>query len=163
VLRRLALALLLAGGIAVASHQASAAAPRARAGREIWQRDCAVCHGSDGAGSFRGPDLRTLGTADVDFMVRTGRMPITEPADAIRRRRPHYSSSEIDALATYARRFVDGPDVARVDVAAGDVANGAARYQAECAACHQAAGAGGALAYGTDAPKLTDATPREVV
>jgi ubiquinol-cytochrome c reductase cytochrome c subunit len=163
VLRRAALVLVAAAALAGASRGVSTAAPSARTGRAIWQHDCAVCHGSDASGSFRGPDLRASGTADIDFMVRSGRMPVADPSDGTSRRRTRYTASEIDALVSYSERLVDGPRPQDVDVAAGDVANGAKRYQEECAACHQAAGAGGALAFGTVAPKLTEATPIEVV
>jgi ubiquinol-cytochrome c reductase cytochrome c subunit len=35
-------------------------------------------------------------------------------------------------------------------------------YRANCAACHQSAGAGGALSYGRSAPHLKDATATQV-
>src|SRR4051794_6647907 len=69
---------LALGRGSTSSAVASTAAPVALAaadGAQIWTRDCAFCHGDRGQGSFQGPAITTSGTASVDFMVRTGRMP----------------------------------------------------------------------------------------
>ena len=44
-----------------------------------------------------------------------------------------------------------------------DIVSGGELYRANCAACHQAAGIGGALSYGNHAPALDQATPTQVV
>lgn len=133
-------------------------------GAAIYGRDCAVCHGVEGRGSYRGPDITGAGAGGVAFMLTTGRMPIADPADEIRRSDPSYDAEEILALVDYvADAFVDGPPVPEVDVAAADVSEGGHLYRLHCAACHQAAGQGGALAYGTTAPALGPASAVEVV
>lgn len=131
-------------------------------GREIYQQDCAVCHGSTGEGTFRGPPIDEVGTASIDFMVRTGRMPIPEPTNNPSGADPAYGEDAIRALVEYTARFVSGPEaVESLDVEAADLARGGEIYRLECAACHQTAGGGGALAYGTTAPELTDSTAVE--
>ena len=47
----------------------------------IYQRDCATCHGATGSGTTRGPRIAGVGTAMVDYMLSTGRMPIVQPTD----------------------------------------------------------------------------------
>jgi ubiquinol-cytochrome c reductase cytochrome c subunit len=147
-----------------------------RSGSQIWHQDCAVCHGSDGRGSFQGPDISESGTAAVDFMVRTGRMPASlhraqigrllagPRAGETPRRPPQYTDAEVRRLVAYAGRFISGPEVpAAPDLAAADLATGGDLYRTNCAACHQMAGSGGALAYGTVGPPLTDSSPVQVV
>jgi len=45
---------------------------------------------------------------------------------------------------------------------ASDVALGGEIYRAQCAACHQSAGVGGALSYADNAPSLADTHPIEI-
>ena len=140
-------------------------------GAQIWQQDCAVCHGPEGRGSFQGPAIDRSGTAAVDFMVRTGRMPLAfrgelagEPADRDQPGTASYTDGQIRDLVAYTAGFVEGPEaVESVDVAGADVAAGGELYRLDCAACHQLAGSGGALAYGTNGPPLTGSAPAEVV
>ncbi|MDP8930956.1 MAG: cytochrome c [Actinomycetota bacterium] len=48
--------------------------PEADSPAEIYGRDCAYCHGPDGHGTSLAPSLQGLGTAAVDFVLRTGPM-----------------------------------------------------------------------------------------
>jgi ubiquinol-cytochrome c reductase cytochrome c subunit len=137
--------------------------PPAADGRELWLRDCATCHGDRGEGSERGPEITEVGLGGVDFMVRTGRMPIFDPDDEVVRSAPDYDNEETRELLRYVSVFVDGPRVPEVDLGEADVAAGGERYRLDCAACHQMAGQGGALAYGTAAPSLGATTPEETV
>lgn len=131
-----------------------------RSGRSTWLADCAVCHGPRGAGTDRGPSIRASGTALVDFMVRTGRMPVDQPDDRLERGPVRYDEPEIRDLVIYTGSFVRGPRAATPDLTGADLAAGAEQYRENCAACHQAAGAGGALAYGDLAPPLDRASAR---
>ncbi len=131
-------------------------------GEQLYQRDCGFCHGAAGEGTARGPSLRNIGPAEADYAVSTGRMPIEEPGDVRRRREVKYSPEEIEALVAFMRPFLAAqPDIPIVHAEAGDLAEGAELYQAECAACHQSAGAGGGL-LGREAPSVFDATPLQV-
>jgi ubiquinol-cytochrome c reductase cytochrome c subunit len=147
-----------------------------RTGEQIWQQDCAICHGVDGRGSFQGPDISRSGTAAVDFMVRTGRMPAPfrrgQTAEVVARpqvgdtprRSAQYTDAEIRRLVEFTGTVITGPRVpARPDLAAADVARGGDLYRVNCSACHQMAGSGGALAYGTNGPPLDRATPVQVI
>lgn len=140
----------------------SAPSPSDASGRTIWLQLCAVCHGPAGAGTSRGTDITASGTAAMDFQVRTGRMPIADPDEAMRRRDPVLDATQIDALVTYTDQLVTGPRAVTPALTDADLRRGGEVYLAQCAACHQAAGAGGALARGDTAPSLYEATPREV-
>lgn len=165
----LALAALTALVFAVARSAPSANATSRRPGaappngKQIFLRDCAVCHGSEGQGTERAPDIRPSGVAAVDFMIRTGRMPLRDPNQRLQRHTPHYDEAEIQAIDAYTATILDGPAIPSVSVADTDLSMGQKLYQSRCAACHQAAGSGGALAYGAQAPPLSKATPLEVV
>jgi ubiquinol-cytochrome c reductase cytochrome c subunit len=142
-----------------------AAAPDANdaLGRELYLTQCAACHAADGTGvEGRGPALTPEGRASVDFVLRTGRMPLAAPGMQAKPRPVRYSEEEIVALVDYAGAFGDGPDIPNVDPERGDLASGARLYQLNCAACHVASGAGAAIGGDRIAPSLMDATPTEV-
>jgi ubiquinol-cytochrome c reductase cytochrome c subunit len=131
-------------------------------GRDLYRRDCASCHGPDGAGSFRGTSLAEVGTASVSYVLTTGRMPISDPDDAIRRGTPAYDDDEIEALVDYVETLIEGPSPPELDLAAADPARGGEHYRLQCAACHGAEGIGGALAIEGFAPSVLHSTPQEV-
>jgi ubiquinol-cytochrome c reductase cytochrome c subunit len=131
-------------------------------GEFLFRRDCAWCHGSGGAGTERGPALIGTGAASVDFMLSTGRMPISNPGARVARAAPAYARDQIDQLARYVQQAMGGPEIPPVDPAAGDPAAGAQLYQINCAACHSSTGAGGALTNGVVAPDLRHSTPRQI-
>ncbi|MDP9023130.1 MAG: c-type cytochrome [Actinomycetota bacterium] len=137
--------------------------PEARSAEHLFKRDCAYCHGPRGEGTSRGPSLEESGTAAVHFYLTTGYMPISERDDPTRRREPAYAEDEIDALVRYTARFTRGPPIPRVEVDPEEIAHGGELYRLHCAACHQFAGAGGALIGLEQSPRLFDATPVEVV
>ena len=71
-------------------------------------------------------------------------------------------AATIDALVAYVSRLVPGgPPIPSVDPAAGDLADGGQLFRAQCAACHQWAGEGGALLH-REAPSLGPATPTQL-
>lgn len=132
-------------------------------GKHIWLRDCAVCHGSNAAGGANGPDIRHAGPALVDFMVTAGYMPLPAPGAKLTRRTSPYSAPEQRALVRYASTLVKGLPIPQVDIAGADLGAGGHAYHQNCATCHQTTGAGGALAFGKNAPSLAHATPTQVV
>ncbi|HET8930246.1 MAG TPA: c-type cytochrome, partial [Acidimicrobiales bacterium] len=137
-----------------ASSRAAATRSGQSAGRTIWLRDCAVCHGADARGGAGGPDISDRGTAAVDFMVTTGRMPLPSPSAALERRKSPYTAAQQQALIDYASTLVTGPHVPNVDTEGADLTQGGVAYRQNCATCHQSAGGGGALAFGDNAPDL---------
>src|SRR4051812_41118848 len=55
-------------------------------GKQLYLTSCASCHGVDGSGTNQGPPLIGVGAASADFMLTTGRMPLTDPsAEAVRK------------------------------------------------------------------------------
>jgi ubiquinol-cytochrome c reductase cytochrome c subunit len=132
-------------------------------GAELYATQCASCHGVDGEGvEDRGPSLRTEGRAAVDFVLRTGRMPLAVPNIQPSRGPVRYSEEQIVALVDYAGAFGDGPGIPVVDPAGGDLAEGGVLYRLNCAACHVTSGSGAAIGGGFEAPDLMKSTPREI-
>jgi ubiquinol-cytochrome c reductase cytochrome c subunit len=148
-------------------------APNA-SGAEIFQRDCAWCHGSAGQGTDKAPALKgSTGKADVDFMLRTGRMPLSDPHEQMLHRPAVYTEKQIKAVGDYVVSLgAKGPDIPRVRTSEALRPKGLMLYQSNCAACHSSTGIGGALVPGKTevrgrissiaAPALTLATPLEV-
>jgi len=132
------------------------------AGRELFEVGCVSCHGVDGSGAG-GPDLRDQGYAGAHYWITSGRMPAEDDGVAQSERKDSpYSPEQIEALVAYVGTLGDGPDIPEVDPAAGDVAEGGELFRLNCAACHQAGLAGGALSYGRNAPTLQPVTPVQV-
>ncbi|MDQ3470476.1 MAG: c-type cytochrome [Actinomycetota bacterium] len=145
---------------AAAGTEQEAGAP---SGAQLYATQCAWCHGIDGAGvEGRGPTLAAEGPAAVDFVLRTGRMPMADPNMQARRKRPRYTEAEIDALVDYAGAFGNGPAIPDVDPEDGDVAAGGRLYRLNCASCHVASGAGAAIGGGREAPDVLGASPTEI-
>lgn len=143
-------------------------------GAFLFARDCVSCHGPAGNGTSFGPTLQGRGAGGIDFVLRTGRMPLLDLAtlgDApydqdtyqVPPAPPAYSETEIAAIVDYTRGFVSGPDVPNPDIASADRELGAQLYQRNCAACHAWSGAGGALTDGQKAPTLDLSDEREIV
>ena len=136
-------------------------------GRQLYQVGCSTCHGENAEGTGEGdnavPSLVGVGAAAADFQLRTGRMPLAVIGKQAVRKPPAYGNDEIEALVAYVASLGPGPAIPVVDVASADAVNGGDLFRANCAACHNAAGVGGALSYGHHAPPLLEATPTEVV
>jgi len=133
-------------------------------GRELYLTGCVTCHGADGVGTDLGPTLVDAGAASADFYLTTGRMPAAQGLPyQPPRKQPAYNRADIDALVAYVASLGSGPPIPDVVTAGADVANGGVLYRANCASCHQSAGAGGALSYGQSAPHLKSATATQVV
>jgi ubiquinol-cytochrome c reductase cytochrome c subunit len=132
-------------------------------GEDLFGVLCSSCHGTDGGGTDRGPSLVGVGAASADFVLATGRMPAAgvgvQPP-----RNPHsIGVDERAALVAFVAGLGGGPAVPEVDVAAGDVVAGGVAFRENCAACHQAAGAGAALEGGRAAPSLAVTAPTQIV
>jgi ubiquinol-cytochrome c reductase cytochrome c subunit len=182
------LALAVSG---VVLHAAPVAAARQPASpgtvdvRQLFLADCAVCHGSDGRGTDRGPSLVGVGRASLDYQLSTGRMPLAgvgradaEPGTPLqplpnkaesnpdlipRRHAPAYPPETIAALVDYVARNVGGggPEIPHVTEGEGNLAEGGDLFRLQCAACHAWAGDGGALVR-QQAPAVHAATDVQV-
>jgi ubiquinol-cytochrome c reductase cytochrome c subunit len=141
----------------------SAAPPDRPLGEFLYLRDCAFCHGNRGEGTPSGVGLQSIGPAEVDYTLTTGRMPVSKPGEPRRRRPSAYTPEETAALVDYMRPFIArSPDIPHVEPDAGDLGEGGQLYRALCAACHQWAGQGGALLGGINSPHLKDSTPLQI-
>jgi cytochrome c oxidase cbb3-type subunit III len=143
-------------GIAQSSQQpkaAHAAPPPTSDGRPLFESRCAACHGLDGRGGERGPDIATrpqivqLSDQELGEILRQGRPAAGMP--------PFVSlgSANLKTLLSYVR-FLQGKDSATV--LAGNALNGRVLFfgKAKCADCHMVQGEGGFVgrdlsAYGT--------------
>jgi len=134
------------------------------AGRQLYLVGCSSCHGAEAEGTDQAPTLVGVGAASADFYLTTGRMPAAYPEGyQSTRKEPAYNHDEIEALVAYVASLGEGPAIPEVDLDGASLSRGGVLFRSNCAACHQAAGKGGALSYGKNAPSLSKATPTQVV
>nr|WP_231123948.1 cytochrome c [Nocardioides sambongensis] len=171
----LLLGLLLTGGLyaALSPAQADTAAEQeelVQEGRELFLVGCAFCHGQNGegvltqGGSQYGPALTDVGAAAVDFQVGTGRMPMAQPGSQAPRKEVVYSERETAALAAYVATLGTGPAIPDEELYSTEgmeedelnelVTRGSQIFLANCTACHNFEGSGGAMPRGGFAPKI---------
>lgn len=122
-------------------------------GRELFGSGCASCHGQQGEGTARGPDLRGVGEASADFQLSTGRMPLDTVVEQPQRQRPKYDKPDIAALVAYVGSLgPGGPPIP--DVTPGHLQSGRQLFLMNCASCHGSTGAGAAMVDGEVAPTI---------
>jgi ubiquinol-cytochrome c reductase cytochrome c subunit len=166
----LLLALLVTGGLYAALAPSPAGAAEAtesdiEAGSALFQANCATCHGMNAEGTQDGPSLIGVGAASVDFQVGTGRMPMQANGPQAMAKPPQFTDEQVAALAAYVASLAPGPAIPtqdQVDPTQGNVANGMQLFRTNCAMCHNAVGAGGALSEGKYAPALWDSSPKVI-
>jgi ubiquinol-cytochrome c reductase cytochrome c subunit len=153
------------GGAASASAPASASQAQITYGGRLFNQTCSSCHGLFAEGTSQAPSLIGVGAAAVDFQVGTGRMPAAELGAENVRKPPVFRPDQIRALAAYIESLGGGPPIpsaAQVSPVGGNYGLGQQLFVADCAACHNFVGAGGALTYGKFAPALTRSTPTQI-
>lgn len=132
-------------------------------GQALYEANCSTCHGLDADGTANGTSLQGVGSASVDFMLRTGRMPLANPAGQPQRGDPRFSQDEIDALVAYVASIAPGgPAIPSVDPSAGDLALGAQVFLDSCSSCHGAGASGDSVGGGQIAPSLYPADATEI-
>lgn len=175
--------LLLTGGLYAALAPAQADTEQdqealIQEGRELFLVGCAFCHGSNGegvltqGGSQYGPPLTDVGAAAVDFQVGTGRMPMAQPGSQAPRKEVVYTDDEIAALAAYVGSLGTGPDIPDEELYSTEgmsddeleelVVRGGQIFLANCTACHNFEGSGGAMPRGGYAPKIRGVDPKHI-
>jgi ubiquinol-cytochrome c reductase cytochrome c subunit len=102
----------------------------------------------------------------VEFQVSTGRMPLARQDAQAPEKPPVYDEAGVAALAAYIQELGGGPQVPPgTELAAteeGASARGGELYRINCSSCHGYPGNGGALSSGAFAPRLTEATDRQI-
>ena len=78
------------------------------------------------------------------------------------RKEPAYGANEIEGLVAYVASLGPGPAIPTIDLASASLQHGGELFRLNCAACHQAAGSGGALSYGRNAPSLLPSTAVQI-
>jgi ubiquinol-cytochrome c reductase cytochrome c subunit len=164
--------LLLTGGLyAVATTVNEAKASTAeftasdtQEGQKLFEANCATCHGMGASGTQAGPSLVGVGAAAVDFQVGTGRMPMQMNGPQAYKKPAQFNDTQTHQLAAYVASLGAGPAVPAEEYLdeKGDAAKGGELFRTNCAMCHNAAAAGGALTRGKFAPALADVTGKHI-
>jgi len=163
---------LTGGGYAAATSaiesvkpvSAAATAEQISEGKKLFLANCASCHGTNGEGTKNAPSLIGVGAASVDFQVATGRMPGQASGPQLEKKPVQFTAEQIDQMAAYVATLGDGPEIPSDEMveANGDVSHGGELFRINCAMCHNAVGAGGALTDGKYAPALKGVTERHI-
>ena len=139
-------------------------------GQALYLQNCASCHGTEANGvpaagtTGAYPNLVGLGPATIDFWIESGRMPAADPRSVqAPRRTPRLTHDQALAVAAWINSLSPGyPYIPTVNVKDANVANGAALFALNCAACHTIEGDGDALARSTFAPSLRNIPATQV-
>ena len=159
-------AVVTSSGNASASSPAAANAAQIVHGRNLFEATCATCHGDFAQGEQNiAPSLIGVGAAAVDFQMSTGRMPAAEASAENDRKPVRFTTAQTHAIAAYIQSLGGGPPIpsaAQVSSAGANLGLGQQLFVANCAACHNFEGAGGALTNGKYAPSLVQSTPTQI-
>jgi ubiquinol-cytochrome c reductase cytochrome c subunit len=167
----LLMGLLVTGGlyaVATTVNQAKAttsfSANDAEEGGKLFAANCATCHGMGASGSKDGPSLVGVGAAAVDFQVGTGRMPMQMNGPQAYKKPAQFNEEQTHQLSAYVASLGPGPSIPEAHVldGQGDAANGGELFRVNCAMCHNAAAAGGALTRGKFAPALSGVSEKHI-
>ncbi len=133
-------------------------------GEKLFVANCATCHGLGASGSDNGPSLVGVGAAAVDFQVGTGRMPMQMQGPQAEQKPVQFTDSQTSQLAAYVASLGAGPAIpdARYLDGKGDATLGGELFRVNCAMCHNAAAAGGALTRGKFAPALAGVSNQHI-
>lgn len=139
-------------------------------GDELFQQNCALCHGAQGRGldvegPAGGPSLVGVGPASVDFMLRTGRMPIQDRRQRLAHGEPQFDQTDRAALVAYVTSLAPGEGPAIPDVSGyedADLSHGMELFTTNCAACHGPTAAGVAVGQRDISSPLADSEPIEI-
>lgn len=168
----LLMGLLVTGGlyaVATTVNQAKAdtttfSASDAQEGGKLFAANCATCHGMGASGTKDGPSLVGVGAAAVDFQVGTGRMPMQMNGPQAQEKPRQFNDQQTQQLAAYVASLGAGPAIPEAALLdeKGDAAKGGELFRVNCAMCHNAAAAGGALTRGKFAPALAGVSGQHI-
>jgi ubiquinol-cytochrome c reductase cytochrome c subunit len=91
-------------------------------------------------------------------------MPGQASGPQLEKKPVQFTAEQIDQMAAYVATLGDGPEIPSDEMveANGDVSHGGELFRINCAMCHNAVGAGGALTDGKYAPALKGVTERHI-
>ena len=168
----LLMGLLLTGGlyaVATTVNEAKASTAEFTAsdteeGQKLFEANCATCHGMGASGTQDGPSLVGVGAAAVDFQVGTGRMPMQMNGPQAYKKPAQFNDTQTHQLSAYVASLGAGPAIPAEEYLdeKGDAAKGGELFRTNCAMCHNAAAAGGALTRGKFAPALADVSGKHI-
>ncbi len=160
----LVLGLMLTGGlyaVVTTVNEAKAdtttfTAQQVEQGEKLFVANCATCHGIGGSGTKAAPTLAGVGAAAVDFQVGTGRMPMQMQGPQALQKPKQFDADQTREMAAYVATLGNGPALPEEQYldGKGDATLGGELFRVNCAMCHNAAAAGGALTRGKFAPPL---------
>lgn len=159
------------GGYAVATSVVDAnlelpyTADQIAEGKKLFLSNCASCHGIRGAGTEAVPvSLIGVGAASADFQLYTGRMPGQASGPQLAKKPVQFTDEQIESMIAYVASLGPGPAIPEAQYleATGDATHGGELFRINCAMCHNAVGAGGALTEGKYAPVLKGVSPKHV-
>ena len=133
-------------------------------GPALYDDGCVSCHGPDARGvPGRGPSLRGVGAAALDFYLATGRMPLASPTiEPQRSEPPVYGPAQRHALIAYLTALQPGGEpIPVVHPERGDLARGRRLFADSCSGCHQIVAKGG-VDPEIVAPPLDEVTPVQI-
>jgi ubiquinol-cytochrome c reductase cytochrome c subunit len=153
------------GGDDLPDERGSTAREQVIYGGEVFQANCAACHGTrlqggPGPGVLDGGPLLETDIAFVDLTMRTGRMPIVEESVGVRT--DVLPDDAREAVNAYLLEVFDLPGEIP-EVGEGSAAAGQELYVRNCAACHGAAADGGISGADVRVPPLTGLDPVAIV
>lgn len=164
--------LLLTGGIYAAATSVNEAkasttgysSADVEEGGKLFAANCATCHGMGASGTQDGPSLVGVGAASVDFQVGTGRMPMQMNGPQALKKPVQFNDEQTQQLAAYVASLGAGPAIPAEELLdeGGSAAEGGELFRVNCAMCHNAAAAGGALTRGKFAPGLADVSGKHI-
>jgi len=158
----------------VAPNPAAVSAARSENGAELYTVYCSSCHGQQLQGTLGAPPLQHVGIAAIDFVVRTGRMPLAvkyAPRPDSRQSAnttqafhapPHLNDAQTRALEAFVGANGDGTPIPNVRLASARLQHGRQLFEDNCEACHGAAGQGATVGYQWTAVPLDRATLTQI-
>jgi ubiquinol-cytochrome c reductase cytochrome c subunit len=179
------------GTSSAAPSQVSTNPATIAAGEYLFDAHCSSCHGPNGVGSTRAPELINAGAAAADFYLTTGRMPLNAANNEPLSNSPYFTPAQIRQVVSYVAALPRingqpsdaGPGIpsilplcpASADNKASESSaerSGAAKcvtlsfgqqtFSLNCAQCHQIVGSGGIVSKGNIVPSLKYATEQQV-
>jgi cytochrome c oxidase cbb3-type subunit III len=145
ILRLIAVVCVLWGNVPKGQSQTEHAESPGESGKALFARSCAACHGLDGRGSERAPNIadsatiRSYSDSQIFDIVQNGIEETGMPAFHA------LSKSQIDAIVAHLRTLKGTSSTAEIT---GDPAAGKKIFfgEAGCSRCHMVAGSGGFIA-----------------